>query len=766
VPRITAIHQFHASVAWGDAIGNILFAYRKLFRQMGYCSEIFRLYAQAAVEKETYAAEEYRLWSSSRNLFLVHYSMGWRSFPAFLKFRDTRILIYHNITPAEYFEGFSEDAAKYARQGREDLPHLAKYFSSAIADSEFNAAELRRTGFNNVVVIPPLIDLTEFKRATALVGNESKKPEWINWLFVGRISPNKKQDDLIRAFNHYQRHIQPKSRLFLVGSGDGMELYSSQLMKLITELNVRNVCFLGKLAAADLLNVYREASVFVCLSEHEGFCIPLIEAMKSGVPIVAFKQPAVAETLDGSGILLQEKSPRSVAGAVKEILTNTELRNSLREKQQIRLKNFEHATVVAKIRSFLEAFGAQALTKARKVPIRLACASLRYYPHIGGAEVVLQNVLERLARDGFECTVYATDAQAVEDIFVSRGGVETEEQINGVRVIRSPITNPPKKAWLARNLDRLSIYGHGGWSYGQFRHLMRDHYDVVHSSPFPSTHNYFAYTAASVRRKPFVCSPHLHLADVYHSDRRTLFSMMRGAAAVFANTTYERDFYVKRGVPPHKIHVTGVGCDNNLQDLPGLEVPQYLRAIPGYDHKRKFIFVGRKDEHKGIPDILNALRVLSIGRDDLLFLCIGPETNYSKELWRHLPSDLKDHVAVIDEVSEGEKHGLIRESEMLILMSTTESFGIVLLEAWLHGKPVIGARAGALQAVIQDGKDGLLVEPGNHVELATTIEFLLDNPALCSTLGANGRSKTLTEYNWDRLAETWSSILWGISKSG
>ena len=294
--QITAIHQFHASVAWGDAIGNILFAIRKLFREMGYCSEIFRIHAQDKVQSETYAAEEFQAWSSSRNLLLVHYSMGWRSFPAFLSMKDTRILVYHNITPAEYFQGVSNDAEQYARQGRDDLPRLAKYFSAAIADSEFNAGELRQTGFPNVLTIPPLIDLSDFRPAHPVFTNARQEQGWTTWLFVGRLSPNKKHDKLIRAFSHYQRQIQPKSRLFLVGSSDGMELYSSQLLDLVAELDVKNVCFLGKLAAAELRNLYHEASVFVCLSEHEGFCIPLVEAMKSGLPIVAYDHPAVAET--------------------------------------------------------------------------------------------------------------------------------------------------------------------------------------------------------------------------------------------------------------------------------------------------------------------------------------------------------------------------------------------------------------------------------------------------------------------------------------
>lgn len=764
--NIRAIHQFHATVAWGDAIGNILFACRKLFRDLGYRSEIFRVHAQEEVANQTFAAEEYLLWSSSRNLLLVHYSMGWQSFPDFLHLKDTRILVYHNITPSEYFEGISDEAVKFAKKGREDLPHLARYFSAAIADSEFNGAELRGAGFHNVVVIPPLINLAEFQSAgEPAEENRDSSGSPVDWLFVGRLSPNKKQDDLIRAFSYYQRHIRSNSRLFLAGSNDGMELYDLYLRNLVTELGVQNVFFRGKLPLPALVDLYRKSSVFICLSEHEGFCVPLLEAMTVGLPIIAYDQPAVAETLKDSGMLLQNKSPELVAEAVEKVVTNVALRDSLREKQRIRLVDFDQSKVGAQICSFLESFGTESEPRRTRKPIRLACASLRYYPYIGGAEVVLQNVVERLVKNGFECTVYATDAKTAEDIFVNGSGPETEEWINGVRVIRSPITDPPKKAWLARNLDRLSIYGHGAWSYGQFRHLLRDDYDVVHSSPFPSTHNYLAYLAAVIRGKPFVCSPHLHLADTYHSDRRSLFGMMRGAAAVLANTTYERDYYVRRGVRPDQIYVTGVGCDGNFRDLPDQEVPNCVRDFSDYGMKRKIIFLGRKDQHKGISEILKALRLLRLGRSDILFLCVGPETSYSKELWQQLPSNLQQHVAVVDAVSEGEKHALIQDSEMLILMSSTESFGIVLLEAWLHGKPVIGARAGALQSVIRDGTDGLLVEPGNYTELAATIEFLLDNPEICGKLGANGHSKTLQQFTWNAVAEAWSRIFWQVSKS-
>ena len=159
------------------------------------------------------------------------------------------------------------------------------------------------------------------------------------------------------------------------------------------------------------------------------------------------------------------------------------------------------------------------------------------------------------------------------------------------------------------------------------------------------------------------------------------------------------------------------------------------------------------------------MRLLRLRHPNVVFVCAGPETAFSRSLWQEVPRSLRPHLLVLEAVSEAEKHTLITNSEALILTSTTESFGIVFLEAWLRGRPVIGARAGAIQAVVDDGGDGLLVEPGNYVELATAMEFLIENPEAGAALGTRGREKTLKQFTWDKIAEDWASIFWQISKS-
>jgi glycosyltransferase involved in cell wall biosynthesis len=195
------------------------------------------------------------------------------------------------------------------------------------------------------------------------------------------------------------------------------------------------------------------------------------------------------------------------------------------------------------------------------------------------------------------------------------------------------------------------------------------------------------------------------------------------------------------------------------------QLPQSALVFPGFTSAKKFLFLGRKDSKKGITDVVNALRLLCLRYPNVILVCAGPETSYSKSLWQEIPESLQPHLLVLDTVSEAEKRALILDSEALILMSTTESFGIVFLEAWLEGKPVIGARAGAIEAVIEDGADGLLVEPGNYVELAATMQFLLEHPEVGAELGARGKAKTLRQFTWDAVAEQWSRIFWEINKS-
>jgi glycosyltransferase involved in cell wall biosynthesis len=183
-------------------------------------------------------------------------------------------------------------------------------------------------------VLPVVLDLAVYDRAPSPVVERMFRDGRRNLLFVGRIIPNKRIDDLIRAFAVYQRRCEPRSRLLLVGEHKGFEGYLDRLSALARELHLEQVVFTGHVDDEDLIAYYRVADAFLCLSEHEGFCVPLVEAMYFGVPVLAYAAGAVAETLRGGGVLLQDKAPELVAELVDRVIRDGALRASLLASQR------------------------------------------------------------------------------------------------------------------------------------------------------------------------------------------------------------------------------------------------------------------------------------------------------------------------------------------------------------------------------------------------------------------------------------------------
>ena len=175
-------------------------------------------------------------------------------------------------------------------------------------------------------------------------------------MFTGRVVPNKCPQDIIAAFYYYKKYIQPKYRLFLVGRYDWSNLYKEQLEKYVRKLELDDVYFTGHVRFDEILAYYHIADVFICMSEHEGFCVPLVEAMFFDVPIIAFDSSAIGDTLGGSGLLLQDKSPQVVAEAVSMVIENKKLREQILEGQRQRLKDFEHEKIKKRFLEIIQKF--------------------------------------------------------------------------------------------------------------------------------------------------------------------------------------------------------------------------------------------------------------------------------------------------------------------------------------------------------------------------------------------------------------------------
>jgi glycosyltransferase involved in cell wall biosynthesis len=242
--------------------------------------------------------------------------------------------------------------ARQAQLGREHLPSLLSNTRFALADSAYNADELKAAGYeDDVAILPPVLGRSVISDPIA---RSNRIASETRWLFVGRLTPNKNQDGLIRAFAHYHHRIEPNSTLTLAGSSRTAPGYDNYLRALAQTLNVAGVLQMGPVSEAELAKHYATAHVFVCLSHHEGFCVPLIEAMNAGLPIVALARTAVTDTLGEAGVLLNTAHPALVAETVHALLTHRPLREQVLAAQHQRAQAFAQPVVEAQARAALQ----------------------------------------------------------------------------------------------------------------------------------------------------------------------------------------------------------------------------------------------------------------------------------------------------------------------------------------------------------------------------------------------------------------------------
>jgi L-malate glycosyltransferase len=340
------IDQFVPSFFPGDAIGNHVLQVRQALHAAGFESDIYVEFMEQSLSGQARTFTESPTTGDGRVL-LYHASTS-SPMAEWLKVRAKEGMrlfsYYHNITPARYFERWLPEAATSMMAARRELADLAPHTDLAIAPSRFSEEDLMATGFRRTATSPLLVDLDHYhtppdQQALARL-RRRREAEGANWLFVGRVAPNKCQHDLIAAFAVYCRLFDPRSRLTLVG-GTTAPHYHQALLRLITWLDLGDrVEFLDRVGHTELLAHFEVADVFVCLSEHEGFCVPVLEAMELGLPVVAFPAAAVPETVGGAGVLLEGKDPLVVACTVDALLGDDSRRAALIDAGHRRAEEF------------------------------------------------------------------------------------------------------------------------------------------------------------------------------------------------------------------------------------------------------------------------------------------------------------------------------------------------------------------------------------------------------------------------------------------
>lgn len=344
--RPPRVDQFSPAVAPADGVTQGILLTRRLLHELGFASEIFANHIAPELRHEVRHVDDYA--PAADDVLLYHHAIGHLHHDRLMRLPCRRVLVYHNVTPSHFFpaDPFLQDACDW---GRRQIATAAHRFVGAYADSDYNRLELAAMGYRNVAVLPLLF---EFAPDAQPAVRPLRQP--LRLLFVGRQVSNKCQHHLIYTLFYLRRELGIDATLTLVG-GVSQPGYGDFLRDLVSALDLSDAVVLaGRVEAATLQSHYDEAHLFISLSEHEGFCIPLLEAVRSGVPALAYAAGGVPDTIGGHG-LLHQKSAASVAGVIAHHWANPDARAALHHAQWSFIQGFRRDRLKRRLSAFLDA---------------------------------------------------------------------------------------------------------------------------------------------------------------------------------------------------------------------------------------------------------------------------------------------------------------------------------------------------------------------------------------------------------------------------
>ncbi len=348
------VNQWIAAAHRGDAIGDNARMMRDLFRSWGHESEVYSLTVDADLTSEI------RYWSDAGarqgDITIFHFAVPSPMTRAFGTLPGARVLLYHNVTPAHFFAPFDTGISRFAAEGRRELATLAGRTDLALGVSDYNRQELVALGFEPTGVFPIVVDTARLTTAPPVPSLELLLKDGLaNILFVGRIAPNKMIEDHIRLAEHYKRYVDIYYRFIFVGNYNAVPGYYATIRALIAEYRMLpdRFWFTGPVPDRELATYYRHAHAYVSLSEHEGFCVPLVEAMAMDVPVLAYSAAAVPETLGGAGLAFAPKDLEVAAEMLGALVYDEPLRRQVIAGQRRRLSAFHIDHLAPRLQSLL-----------------------------------------------------------------------------------------------------------------------------------------------------------------------------------------------------------------------------------------------------------------------------------------------------------------------------------------------------------------------------------------------------------------------------
>lgn len=346
-PRVC---QFSTGFYPGDAITQEMLTFDTYFKEMNWKSEIYSEHIGTAVKSKAIKYSNYKY--EKNDIIIYHHSINSALGDFVVQQKAAKILIYHNVTPYHFFEEYDLQFSYFLRRGKEQLLELNQTFIKSYADSEFNKKELEDYGYKEVEVLPIAYNFNSLD----IPGVNRNKFEGIKILFVGRITPNKRQEDLIRFAEIYRKYFRTNFQIQIVGySSPSSKVYMEELESLVRFWDLEDhIHFSGYVTHPELIGYYRNSNAFLSMSEHEGFCVPILEAMHFKLPVLAYSAGAIPDTMESSGILFKEKNYTLIAETLEEVLRNEKFKKIILMNQNKRIENYLKINSGYKIVEFIQ----------------------------------------------------------------------------------------------------------------------------------------------------------------------------------------------------------------------------------------------------------------------------------------------------------------------------------------------------------------------------------------------------------------------------
>ncbi len=351
------VNQWVPAAHTSDAIGDSARRVRDLLRRLGHGADVYALTIDDELEDDVRPFSDPA--ARRGDLTIFHYALPSAMTAAFAALGGARILQYHNITPAPFFAPYDPALFRLACLGRQQLATLIGHVDLALGDSEYNRQDLDALGFSPTGVFPIAVDTSRITRHVERPALDHVLDDGlVNFLFVGRIAPNKKIEDHIRLAEHYKRYVDAYYRFIFVGRYDVVPRYYSMIRALMTEYRLLNdrFIFTGPVPDEELAVYYRHAAVYLSLSEHEGFCVPLVEAMAADVPVLAYAATAVPDTLGGAGVQFAPKDLELAAELLGKLAFDDKVRGDVIAGQRRRLGDFGDARISRELGALIHRF--------------------------------------------------------------------------------------------------------------------------------------------------------------------------------------------------------------------------------------------------------------------------------------------------------------------------------------------------------------------------------------------------------------------------